>query len=393
MVTAGALHPILRDQQALRHHAVDALRNVAALDADHLFLVPFGEVDDVELGVGLRAGGIGRARNQLLPLPVIEVARLDAHQLAKDKVDRPGDPCAAPEVPVQRNAGRVHIPRAVVGRIGRAAAQENLRHGLPEAVDALLDIPHKEQVRFFPRHRAENHVLRLVGILVLVHHDLIKPRGQLLRLRGADSPLRRVADKKLQRPVLQIAKIGGAAFLLQAVERLAKADRHLEELGHQRGQARNVRRTFQLALLKQAGQLFHRGLDLFAGGRQLIFQRVVPIAAQGLQLLIGKIPARKGKPIPILLCDARLQVQQTGQVRRIRIVIGLFDRLILPHQGQCVLCQGDSVRHRVRRIAERRLPPDGLGCGNLLPIEGGLFAQPPLRERVGTHKFIEGLHC
>ena len=54
-----------------------------------------------------------------------------------------------------------------------------------EAVDALLHVPHGEEVLPVPGHRLEDGVLDLVGVLVLVHQDLPVPGRHLLpQLRG-----------------------------------------------------------------------------------------------------------------------------------------------------------------------------------------------------------------
>ena len=55
--------------------------------------------------------------------------------------------------------------------------KKDLRHGLPETVDALFYIPHKKEIALLSGNGAENRILGLVGILLLIHHNFVKPGG------------------------------------------------------------------------------------------------------------------------------------------------------------------------------------------------------------------------
>ena len=56
--------------------------------------------------------------------------------------------------------------------IGLKLITENLRVSLTEAVDRLLDIPHHKAI--FPSGKQVQHALLcVVGILILIHHDLV----------------------------------------------------------------------------------------------------------------------------------------------------------------------------------------------------------------------------
>ena len=218
-----------------------------------------------------------------------------------------------------------------------------------------LTSPHKKQVRFLPRYRAENHILRLVGVLVLVHHDLIKPRGQLLGLRSTDHPSGVSRTKAFS---AQCSKSPKSAARRSCFNRSSVSPkRRVTSKSLATNGARRAMSSAHSSSLswKQASQFFHRRLDLFAGWRSTYFQRVIPIAAQRLQLLIGKIPHAKASPFQSFVVRTSA-MQANRPIRRTRIVIGLS---MAPHPAAsrttsfCV--KGDSVRHRVRR-AERRLP-------------------------------------
>ena len=89
---------------------------------------------------------------------------------------------------------------------GGVFLQENGRVGETETVNALLHVPHNEQILFPFRHRPENRVLHLVRILIFVHKDFRVASGDLL------SGFRRTSvrrNEQLQRQMLLVGEIGG----------------------------------------------------------------------------------------------------------------------------------------------------------------------------------------
>ncbi|MPM56196.1 hypothetical protein SDC9_102998 [bioreactor metagenome] len=57
--------------------------------------------------------------------------------------------------------------------------------GQAEPVDGLLHVAHQEEIFSLPGERAENGVLHLVGILILIHHDFgVAPAPLVGKLGG-----------------------------------------------------------------------------------------------------------------------------------------------------------------------------------------------------------------
>ena len=96
---------------------------------------------------------------------------------------------------------------------GVALLDEDFRHRLTEAVDALLNIPDHEQV-VLSGNTAENHVLGGIGVLILVDQHKGKALGQLLCQRGTQIFSVFLPNQQLHRKMLQIRKIQQTALAL-----------------------------------------------------------------------------------------------------------------------------------------------------------------------------------
>ena len=84
--------------------------------------------------------------------------------------------------------------------------QKDARVCQSEAIDALLHVADREKVFSFTGYRVKNAVLHLVGVLILVHHDLAVARAD------EACKLRRCAvlpDEKADRLVLLVGKVRG----------------------------------------------------------------------------------------------------------------------------------------------------------------------------------------
>ena len=147
-VICGTQRSVLRDARPAVHHAVNQLRNPAAFRRNHIavFFSAAGKVNDVQPRGRFLRRRIGSARNKLFFRRIIEFARLAAHQLAEHEVDRVRDAGTAAKVAPEHHTGGVSIRFPIVKWKARPFFQKNLRHGLPESVDALLHVSDKKQV-------------------------------------------------------------------------------------------------------------------------------------------------------------------------------------------------------------------------------------------------------
>ena len=236
------------------------------------------------------------AGDKLLPLIIDNAAGLPHHQLAKQRVYAVRHLAAGAEIMSEQNrAGKVV---AVKLRIAVTPPQKQLRHRLPEAVDALLDVADHKEVLLLPRQGGKQRILRGVGVLIFVHHDLVILRRQLLRQRrrrhGAVL-LRR--DEKRQRQMLEVGKIQQVALPLFLRKGGGKpADRPTERLD-KRPLCRPVLGIFRFGAAKQRRQRLHPLFQLIPLRLYAVFQRLIRRLAHGAQ---RRLRQRRGKPLPLV---------------------------------------------------------------------------------------------
>ena len=135
--------------------------------------------------------------------------------------------------------------RGIVFRIVIAAGGENGGHCLPEAIDALFDISYHEQVAFLPGKRPEQRVLRGIGVLVFIHHDLGKTAGKLLSQRGGTAAF--AVQQQAQAFVLQIIIVQQFFLPLAAGKFLGIAGHKPAQRVHDRRHGGQIRPALRLA--------------------------------------------------------------------------------------------------------------------------------------------------
>ena len=109
--------------------------------------------------------------------------------------------------------------------------QEYLRLCQAEAIDALLDVAHSKKVPPFTGNSGENAVLNLVGVLVLVHHDLHIALCDLPgQLRGAAVG----GQEQLHGVVLLVGEIRYVAAHLLLLQGTDKLRRQVQQRQHGR---------------------------------------------------------------------------------------------------------------------------------------------------------------
>ena len=78
---------------------------------------------------------------------------------------------AAAEVFIQRNGSRERRVQPIVRGVAVFLCHKDLGHGQTKAVNALLHIAHHEAVATVGQ-KGKKPILRLVGVLILVHQNL-----------------------------------------------------------------------------------------------------------------------------------------------------------------------------------------------------------------------------
>ena len=115
---------------------------------------------------------MGNALIEHLPFPVGKSPYFRGHTAAEHGVDSRNHLPGGAEIP-----GQKHLPTlARLGLLRRNKPvvffQEDSRVCQPELVNGLLHIPHHKAVLLLGGKSGEDGVLHLVGVLVLVHHNL-----------------------------------------------------------------------------------------------------------------------------------------------------------------------------------------------------------------------------
>ena len=185
-----------------------------------------------------------RALFQTHSVIVFHAADLAAHDSHKDVIYAVQHLGAASEILIQVDPLLLRSRRIPLlqHRVGAELIDEDLRTRQPEAIDALLDIAHHKAPVMscrLPGNRAQNQLLNLVAVLILINHDF--PEIGLTGLRRAPvcpGAVRLLFQQNLQRIALQIDKvdhilslffllIGGKVFRRQIRERSDRLLHHL----------------------------------------------------------------------------------------------------------------------------------------------------------------------
>ena len=284
------------------------------------------------------AGVVPRcAAHQPLPIAVSGIAQLRGHELLKNEVDALHHLRGRTEIRIQRQQGVLPgstLRRARAGRPagqGRPAVQlfpEDAGVGLPEAVDALLQVAHQKEV--IPRRggkAAVQGILQRIGVLIFVHHhgSIVLPDAPAQRGGGAVR-----AAQQPQGKVFKVAEFQQLALPLFGREPGVEIP-HRRKQGLQPGQCRlPVGFRFFLAagdklgdLSKQVGGLVSTGLD----GRLVVALQPFFHALQAGLLFHAQHkrgePVIQGRPLPCL-CQPLHLAQQGGRAFQTALRVGVF---------------------------------------------------------------------
>ncbi len=171
---------------------------------------------DGEFHIGFFALRIAvlRAEIELFGLVIADFAHGPAHEPGEGVVDRPEDALPAAEILSEDDGGGVLVFLRIIEVVALFFREEEFRHGLAEAVDALLDVADHEEVVL--REGGEDGVLQLVGVLVLVDEDLLELLPQVLcQLFPFKSLGGGVFHQEFERHEFGVGKVEGVFFAFE----------------------------------------------------------------------------------------------------------------------------------------------------------------------------------
>ncbi len=221
-------------------------------------------VQGVQLHRVAAVGPVRRAGVQGLVVGVVHLAEGGGHEIAEQEVGPLQHLGPGAEVLGENQPPGLPLRRAGVVGPGPVLAQEDGGVGQAEAVDGLLHVPHQKEVGAVPGQGGEDGILHLVGVLVLVHHDLVVPGRPLAGQLGGGTVL---PHQQPHRHVLQIGKVHHApTCLLGGVGRLEVLYQG-EQTPHCRVDGPEILQQIRPAVLEPAGELVH---PLLAGGAEAL---------------------------------------------------------------------------------------------------------------------------
>ena len=259
-------------------------------------------------------------------------------------------------------------------------------HCLTEAVDALLDVTHEEEVFPTTGHGGEQRVLSRVGVLILVHHNIRKAAGQFARQQGGcfGSGI----DQQTQGFMLQIVVIQQFILPLEGGKAGGILPHQPTQGIHQRRHSRQILTALLLGAVHKGTAQSHHLLTvvtqtLYLFGDGLLHgilgghfrQTLKGESAQGgLQLRVG------GGRQPLTqvrnLAEFPLQVVSVGH------------DVVVSAQGARLFPQVDSVLQQHIDMVENRLHPLRLFQRLDRRIGVNLLLQPTLGIGLSLHKGI-----
>ena len=368
------------------HHRLDAVGNIIG--------IRLGGVIGQEAGLHAALILPRRTADKALAVAVGRIAQLRGHELFEEEVDARHHLRGGAEVGVQRQQGVPAGGTLFGAGAGRAAGQgrpalqllpEDGGVGLPEAVDALLEVAHEEEV--VPCRACEaavKGILQCIGVLIFVHHDGSIALSDALAQLGGVAVL---VPQKAEGQMLEVAEFQQPALPLPG----RKAGVEVPHSGKKGAQAGFGSSPVQLGLVQTtADQIFYFFKEL----RGLVgpgLDRVLVLAGEPLfhilesgDLLhaedVGRQLIVEGRPLPRLRQMLHLSQQGGGAFEP-------FQRLGEPliharhslflgggglFAGLGVGPRGDEVGPAVLQCGGQQLPrrpgrPGGFGQQDVVP--------------------------
>ena len=265
---------------------------------------------------------------------------------------------------------------------------ENGRVGQAEAVDGLFHVADEEEVLPLPADGVEEQVLDAADILILIHHDLAKARGDLAGDRGGGAVR---VHEEAERKVLEVAEVEQVEAALVPGKLAVKLKRQTQQGRHGGGSTVQLVQDGCLVGAEGQGQLFH---GLFAGvaaGFAVLEEfRVLSLAGR---LQRGKRDREAGRGgVPALRESVKEPLKSPGSGGE-AVGIGTGDHRIAGHGGEGVGHAGKVKGDIFGGILQQGLAPAGFedGGGRRLPFpDQGLG--PEVRAGVALHCGMEPEH-
>ena len=336
--------------KALRAELPDAGSNGAGIPCR------VGAVDHIQL---TKAGVCSLpSHHQALALAVGHTAQLFRKNGLEDGVDPRNDIGCAAEVGIQRDGGRSvrHRP----GRPGLLLFNEYRGFRLAEAIDALLDVPHKEQVggiRF--GKRIINGVLQRIGVLVFIHQHRRIPGRDGITQRGA------VAVGILKQLQGQVFVVGVVQQLFRHLGVKVTAGKVADRPGQCRHQRRSGDPVGEILLAGTEQKFGFQMVDLLFGpGPQL-----AGCKGGGICLLAAGDPSQPSPGqslhrihggIPIPGSQALFQIVQIGIVVRKDRQIGSGSHIIPGSPVHRRSKKTAGTAHLAQRTGQQCFAPQGI---------------------------------
>ena len=381
----GAQLILFPNQGARVQHFFDPLRHICRFLGVGVAL----DIDTVELYGGVRQWLPGQTLVEGFVGAVVETAHPLAHAAFKNVIDRLDDLGTGAEIGAEEHLPPLPCRRVLHVGIAVVFFQEDAGICQTELVDGLLHIAHHEAVVGASGEGGEDGVLYLVGVLILVHHDLHEPLPQVGSGGGAYLVTKSILPpQQLQHQMLQIAEVHAAADPLGTAE-LTAEPAHQGDKPPPGGSGLGKIAQNLGGIVGEPGQPL---LDALLAGIPAGFDPCLGIFIKILRE--GQPPVFDGTvgrhSVPGGTCPEAPQIHQGDlevQDHLALFVIFLRDLQTPLHGGNMQIQIGEKFLHQI-------FSPDGLGgIGNFRHIRvAQAFIEPLLGIRVAHGAVIDFQH-
>ena len=294
------------DRESITEHLLDLPRHEVRLHggAVEALLLRVHHINKMELGGAvLRFGIVGSAEMKGFLLPIVHLAHGHGHDVFEDEVGGLQHLITRAEIAGQQNTTR--LVTLCILRICKANIlfKKNGRIGEAEAVNTLLHVANGEEILLLTGDGGEDAVLHLVGILILVHHDLAVAAGHL---PGKLRRLTILTEKQFDGEMLLVGEVQCADTHLLILIGAAKRRRQIGEGHHGRCHGLEILQMLGGGNSKIGGKLLYIVLALLPKSLHLLL--FFAVATDSLQAIKGRNGLRH-----LLPCCT---VGKTAQLRR-----------------------------------------------------------------------------
>ena len=346
-------------------------------------------VDAVKLHRRVGQNIPGQALVQGFVRAVFQSAHPLAHAGAEHMIDRLDDLRAGAEIGRQQDLPALPCRRLRHGGIAVIFFQKDTGVRQSELVDGLLDIADHEAVAPVAGEGPEDGVLNLVGVLVLVHHDLLEAAAQFGGGRRGDPlALNIPSPQQIQHQMFKVRKVHAAAASLGLVEGFAEPAHQIDEAPAGGAGLAQIRQDLTRIVSKPHQPLFDALLAGFPAGLDALLGHGVEGFGKGQAAIVHRPVICQ--LVPVLAVPEAPQVHQGNfQIldRFAAGILGVGHFHIALHGLDAQVEIGEKFIHQIAA-------PDGLGgVVHFLHLAvGQAFAQPLLRVGMAHGAVIDFQH-